>query len=39
MSLGFSGKDVGDKLNFLLGEVIKNPEMNTHEKLLNLICN
>lgn len=39
MSLGFSGKQVGEKLEFLLNEVIKNPALNTREKLLNLICN
>jgi len=39
MSLGFNGKQVGEKLEFLLNEVIKNPALNTREKLLNLICN
>ena len=38
-ALGFSGKDVGDKLNFLLNKVIEKPDTNTREKLLNLICN
>lgn len=38
-TLGFSGKDVGDKLNFLLNKVIVEPDVNTREKLLNLICN
>lgn len=38
-ALGFSGKEVGEKLEFLLNEVIKNPDLNTREKLLNLICN
>ena len=39
ISLGFSGKQVGQKLEFLLDEVIKNPELNKREKLINLICN
>ncbi len=39
MSLSFSGKQVGEKLEFLLNEVIKNPALNTREKLLDLICN
>ncbi len=38
-ALGFGGKEVGEKLEFLLNEVIKNPDLNTREKLLNLICN
>lgn len=38
-ALGFDGKTVGEKLEFLLCEVIKNPTLNTREKLLNLICN
>lgn len=37
--LGFRGEQIGQKLAFLLDEVIKNPELNTKEKLLNLICN
>ncbi len=37
--LGFVGNQVGQKLEFLLSEVIKNPSLNTREKLLNLICN
>lgn len=39
LSLGFDGKTVGEKLEFLLNEVIKNPDLNSREKLLNLICN
>lgn len=39
IGLGFDGKQVGDKLEFLLNEVIKNPSLNTRQKLLNLICN
>lgn len=39
LALGFDGKTVGEKLEFLLQEVIKNPDINTREKLLNLICN
>ena len=38
-ALGLSGKEVGEKLEFLLDEVIKKPELNTKEKLLKLICN
>ena len=38
-SLGFSGEQIGEKLEFLLQQVIKNPDLNTKEKLLNLICN
>lgn len=38
-ALGFDGKAVGEKLEFLLYEVIKNPTLNTRENLLNLICN
>ncbi len=38
-ALGFKGETIGKKLEFLLTEVIKNPELNTREKLLNLICN
>ncbi len=37
--LGFDGKEVGEKLEFLLNEIIKKPELNTCEKLLNLISN
>lgn len=39
VKLGFRGEQIGEKLTFLLDEVIKNPELNTREKLLNLICN
>ena len=39
IALGFNGKQIGEKLNFLLNEVIKNPALNKREKLLNLICN
>ena len=37
--LGFHGEQIGEKLNFLLNEVIKNPKLNERKKLLNLICN
>ena len=37
--LGFRGEQIGQKLAFLLDEVLKNPDLNTKEKLLNLICN
>ena len=39
MSVGFDGKEVGEKLEFLLDSVIKEPTLNTREQLLNLICN
>ena len=38
-SLGFKGHEIGKILNRLLDEVIKNPDLNQHQKLLNLICN
>ena len=38
-ALGFSGKQVGEKLDFLLEQVTLNPSLNNREKLLNLICN
>lgn len=38
-TLGYDGKQVGEKLQFLLDEVIKDPTLNSREKLLNLICN
>lgn len=38
-ALGYDGKQVGEKLQFLLNEVIKDPTLNSREKLLNLICN
>ncbi len=38
-ALGYNGKQISEKLDFLLSEVIKNPTLNTHSKLLNLICN
>lgn len=37
-NLGFSGLQVGEKLEFLLNEVIENPSKNQRQKLLNLIC-
>ncbi len=39
ISLGFDGKAVGEKLEFLLSAVINDPTINQREKLLNLICN
>ena len=39
ISVGFDGKTVGEKLEFLLNKVIESPELNHREKLLNLICN
>lgn len=38
-ALGFNGKEVGEKLEFLLDAVINDPTLNLREKLLNLICN
>lgn len=37
MELGYTGKDIGDKLETLLYEVIKNPSLNTKEKLVKLL--
>lgn len=37
ISLGFDGKAVGEKLEFLLNKVIETPEFNHREKLLSLI--
>ena len=39
ISLGFNGKQVGEKLQFLLDKTIENPKLNNHKKLLDLICN
>jgi tRNA nucleotidyltransferase (CCA-adding enzyme) len=39
MNSGFDGKDVGEKLSFLLDQVMENPSLNEREKLLKLICN
>ncbi len=39
ISLGYNGIKIGEILEFLLKEVIKNPQLNKREKLLNLICN
>lgn len=39
MALGYNGKQVGEKLDFLLNEVVKDSTLNKREKLLNLICN
>ena len=35
--LGYKGKDVGNKLNYLLEEVIKNPYLNKRENLMKLL--
>jgi tRNA nucleotidyltransferase (CCA-adding enzyme) len=35
--LGYKGKDVGNKLNYLLEEVIKNPYLNKRENLIKLL--
>lgn len=39
IALGYNGKQVGEKLDLLLNEVIKSPNLNSHEKLLKLISN
>ena len=39
ISLGFNGRQVGEKLQFLLDKTIENPKLNNHKKLLDLICN
>ncbi|QJA09176.1 hypothetical protein HF520_09520 [Romboutsia sp. CE17] len=36
-SLGYRGKDIGEKLNILLNKVIENPELNKKEVLMGLI--
>ena len=35
--LGYSGKKIGEILNFLLNECIKNPDLNTYPKLCDII--
>lgn len=35
--LGYRGKEIGDKLNLLLDIVIKNPELNIKEKLIDML--
>lgn len=35
--LGYRGKEIGEKLSFLLGEVIKNPLLNKKDILINLL--
>lgn len=35
--LGYKGKEIGEKLNFLLDEVIKNPLLNRKDILINLL--
>lgn len=37
MILGYKGKEVGEKLNYLLEEVIKNPALNDKDKLIDLL--
>ena len=34
--LGYKGTEIGEKLNFLLDEVIKNPLLNKKDILINL---
>jgi tRNA nucleotidyltransferase (CCA-adding enzyme) len=35
--LGYSGAEIGEKLEYLLEEVIKNPKLNEEKKLINLL--
>ena len=35
--IGYKGKEIGEKLNFLLDEVIKNPLLNKKDILINLL--
>ncbi len=35
--LGFSGKEIGERLNFLLEQVIENPSLNEKQTLIKLI--
>ena len=35
--LGYNGKEIGEKLSFLLDEVIKNPLLNKKDSLINLL--
>ena len=35
--LGYNGKEIGEKLSFLLDEVIKNPLLNKKDNLINLL--
>lgn len=35
--LGYTGREIGEKLDFLLHEVIKNPSLNKKEILINLL--
>lgn len=35
--LGYKGKEIGEKLSFLLDEVIKNPSLNKKDILINLL--
>ncbi len=35
--LGYSGAQIGEKLEYLLEEVIKNPKLNEEKKLINLL--
>lgn len=36
-ALGFQGKEIGEKLNFLLEKVMDNPDLNEKETLINII--
>ncbi|MEF9991108.1 MAG: polynucleotide adenylyltransferase [Romboutsia sp.] len=39
VKLGYRGKDIGERLELLLNEVIKNPELNKKNKLIKLLEN
>lgn len=36
-SIGYKGKEIGDKLNILLSKVMSNPKLNDKEILINLV--
>lgn len=37
--LGYRGKEIGEKLNLLLNNVIENPNINNKEELINILAN
>ena len=39
MDLGFQGKEIGIKLNYLLEKVLENPELNKREELIKILKN
>ncbi len=36
--LGYSGKEIGEELETLLSKVLEDPELNTREELIKLVC-